>query len=283
MKLIYALLLVCFPLVLFSQTDTVVIRTMKHYQEGKINLLLSPSGKKVQVQLLPKDEETVAPTATTTTADIDTLAMASVRVAARGSSVNPSLSPAQKQRIKSNECINNRFAGLSRAKPKTSITGGSAFSYTSLFNFLKTLPEDEDMEAVIDDLDAPWRDRAVQEMKNVTLNNVYMIAYAREKDNDYHLILTNAEKTLFFNVEISALPANASSGYAALKAVRQKFEQFPGSLNCGRYTRFSEPVLIRKLKGSVFFDSDHKAGTVGPQGFRPQTAWEIHPVTDIQF
>jgi len=28
---------------------------------------------------------------------------------------------------------------------------------------------------------------------------------------------------------------------------------------------------------------DHAAGVVGPQGMRPSTAWEIHPVTKIEF
>jgi hypothetical protein len=38
-----------------------------------------------------------------------------------------------------------------------------------------------------------------------------------------------------------------------------------------------------KVTGSLFFDVDHKAGSVGPTGMRPKTAWEIHPVSDIQF
>jgi hypothetical protein len=37
------------------------------------------------------------------------------------------------------------------------------------------------------------------------------------------------------------------------------------------------------VTGSLFFDVDHPAGAVGPQGHRPQTAWEIHPISSIAF
>jgi hypothetical protein len=35
------------------------------------------------------------------------------------------------------------------------------------------------------------------------------------------------------------------------------------------------------VTGSLFFDMDHLAGVVGTGEFKPQTAWEIHPVTSI--
>ena len=46
---------------------------------------------------------------------------------------------------------------------------------------------------------------------------------------------------------------------------------------------FSTPANIVKIRGSIFFDTDHAAGTVGPTGFRPATAWEIHPVIYLEF
>ena len=39
----------------------------------------------------------------------------------------------------------------------------------------------------------------------------------------------------------------------------------------------------RVVCGSLFYDISHSPGTVGPQGLRPGTAWEIHPVTSIVF
>ena len=276
----------------YSQTaDTVVIKNMKNYKEGKINFLLTPSGKKIQVDMMPSAEwNTETDNKFSASIEpIDTLAVTrnepllAMRAAARRSYVDPALTTTQKEKIKENECINNRFAGLSRAKVKTSLVQANAHTYSNLYNFMRTLPDDDDMEFVIAALPQPWKERAIQEKKAVTVNNVYLIAYAREKDNDYHLILTNASKTIFFNVEISALPGSAAPGYTALKNVRQSFESFPGSLNCGRYTKLAQPILIKKIKGSIFFDSDHPAGQVGPEGYRPKTAWEIHPVSAIEF
>jgi hypothetical protein len=36
------------------------------------------------------------------------------------------------------------------------------------------------------------------------------------------------------------------------------------------------------IEGSLFFDIDHAAGVVGPEGKRPKKAWEIHPITKIK-
>lgn len=65
--------------------------------------------------------------------------------------------------------------------------------------------------------------------------------------------------------------------------MRTAFEQFPGRLRCGNYVLPSSPIPIRQLRGALFFDTDHPAGQVGPAGSRPSTAWEIHPVTFIEF
>ena len=34
---------------------------------------------------------------------------------------------------------------------------------------------------------------------------------------------------------------------------------------------------------SAGFDVDHAAGVVGPGNFKPKTAWEIHPITKLEF
>src|SRR5437879_2768710 len=43
-----------------------------------------------------------------------------------------------------------------------------------------------------------------------------------------------------------------------------------------------DPVHVR-ITGSIFFDVDHAAGVVGPGNFKPKTAWEIHPITKLEF
>lgn len=49
-----------------------------------------------------------------------------------------------------------------------------------------------------------------------------------------------------------------------------------------KYEKHDPPVPV-EITGPLFFDVDHDAGVVGPQGHRPKTAWEIHPVMDIKF
>ena len=52
----------------------------------------------------------------------------------------------------------------------------------------------------------------------------------------------------------------------------------PGS----RY-KIIDPPLAVAVTGSLFFDMDHVAGVVGTGDFKPDTSWEIHPVTSITF
>ncbi|MGZ5191745.1 MAG: hypothetical protein ACXWCZ_12085, partial [Flavisolibacter sp.] len=244
--LIYSLLV----LSIFAHSqDTVIIRSMKFYKEGKVNILVSPGGNKTRVDVLSKE------TWVTSSADdqdlelnnIDTSSDNPVSVSFNSNAffksyVNPALTTAQKKNIKKNECKNAKFAGLSRAYVKTNIGKGFVRTYSSLHNFLRSLPRDMDMDEVVDALKKPWRERSIQEMKNVSVKNIYLIAYAREKDNDYHLILTDSAQTEFFNAEISGLPSNATKSFNTLKAVRTSFENFPGALSCGNYTKLDTPL-----------------------------------------
>lgn len=290
------------------QPDTVVIKNIKFYQPGKVNMLKSPSGKKSIVRLESlsrwKENEKIDSAFYWDTVrrvlkpGVDTSLPAPFPMAVLllshyvfpedfdwfKSYVDPGLTKQQKENIKANECVNAKFAGLSRGKVKVSFVSGNAQTYSTLTQFINTLPADVDMEGVIDELDKPWKERAIQEQKSVTLKNVYLKAYKREADNDYHLIICNKSETVFFNAEISGLPGTSVSSYNTLKNVRNVFNNFPGSANCGgSYIKFDEPLKILSLKGALFFDTDHAAGQVGPQGFRPRTAWEIHPVTTIVF
>ena len=147
--------------------------------------------------------------------------------------IDPNLTQAQRDNIQANECKNSKFAGLSRSKVKTSIVSGSPNTFNGLQPFLNTLPDDVDMEDVIDALDKPWQDRAIQEDKKVTLKNVFLKAYNREKDNDYHLILCDNGQTIYFNAEVSALPGNSVTSFQTLRNLRNKFEAFPGEKKCG--------------------------------------------------
>ncbi len=258
--------------------DTVRIRNIKEYQRGKINMLVSPRGKLIPVKVLDRSE-------TWQEEDEQEMAGDDLRSPAAGVNrmLDPNLTQSQKERIKANACKNFRFAGLSRGKVKTAITSNHGRTYTSLPKFMNTLFPDEDMKVVVRALSKPYAVRAIQEDKTVTVKNVFLLAYARERDNDYHLILTDSEGTVFFNAELSGLPGNSAKSYQKLKAARLAFESFPGGVSCGQYTFLETPLKILSIKGSLLFDVDHPAGQVGPLGSRPLTAWEIHPVTEIRF
>jgi hypothetical protein len=127
--------------------------------------------------------------------------------------------------------------------------------------------------------------RVAEEERNVTVDGWIHFA-KKESDNDYHVILGSTEdpsSAVLMNVEVSGLPPQNSTAFAKLSTARQAFEGafLDGIHSGGSYTQF-EPVHVR-ISGSLFFDIDHAAGAVGPNNFRPHTAWEIHPVTQIVF
>lgn len=213
-QLLVSLLFLVISFFCAAQQPKVFIKKVDRYQSGKENILLSPKGRQISITILPKDEQWLGEKKwmnEEALEDIDAMSKASRR------NVNPALTPAQKNRIRSNQCRNEIFSGLSRSKVKTSLANGRSVSYNSLEQFVKTLPNDTDMIAVIRALPKPYEQRAIQENKMISLKNVYLYAYAREEDNDYHLILTNKDKTLFFNAEISGLPDSQAPSYAALK------------------------------------------------------------------
>lgn len=88
------------------------------------------------------------------------------------------------------------------------------------------------------------------------------------------------------NVEVSGLPAANSPFLTMLSAARNEFKAFftanGNALPMSGYDKYDPPIPI-KVTGSLFFDVDHVPPAVGPTGMKPLTAWEIHPVSDIQF
>jgi hypothetical protein len=128
--------------------------------------------------------------------------------------------------------------------------------------------------------------RFPQEQRNVTVN-AHLWYIRKETDNDYHLILGSTdgsvadETTRYMTAEVSGLPANGDD-LATLRQVRAQFVALVGSLpGSDRYEALTPPLSIR-VTGSLFFDGDHQAGEIGPTGHRPQTVWEIHPVSDLE-
>jgi hypothetical protein len=177
------------------------------------------------------------------------------------------------------------FAGTDRKAAKTSTSDAPVEDLETLEAVLASLPDDAKMldhrPKITRDEDS---DRVKEEKRNVHFY-AYLYASKKEADNDYHVILGSAKSTAdseFMTAEVSGLPRTGPDR-AKLKAVRKAFEQeFADNPIGTRYRTFRVPIRV-EVTGSLFFDVDHRAGVVGPDDLKPQTAWEVHPVTDIVF
>ena len=49
-----------------------------------------------------------------------------------------------------------------------------------------------------------------------------------------------------------------------------------------KYTGWGDAVPVY-VAGSLFYDTEHKPGVVGPAFARPKTSWEIYPISKILF
>jgi hypothetical protein len=114
-----------------------------------------------------------------------------------------------------------------------------------------------------------------------------LYATKKETDNDFHLLLgtdPSADNPRYMTAEISGLPRPDNAFSDVLRDARQQLKDFFGDspLPGSRYVKFDPPVPVR-VTGSLFFDIDHRPGDVGTGRIRPDTVWEIHPVTSIVF
>ena len=179
-------------------------------------------------------------------------------------------------------CANNTFTGTSRKVCKITIAK-APIENMPFAAFLRSLPSDATMMSDPNISRDAGNPRVAKENHNIALSSIFLYGIKRETDNDYHIIIGDKSKN-YFNVEISGLPPFNSAAYSTLSKVRAKVEAYFGKPNCnmGGYIVFPQGISLR-VSGSTFYDIDHAPGTVGPQGYTPNTAWEIHPVTDISF
>jgi len=90
------------------------------------------------------------------------------------------------------------------------------------------------------------------------------------------------------NVEISGLPDPATGDTPRLVAARTIFESMVrptrlGLPGVGGYDFYIPPFPVI-VEGSIFFDITHATGGgPGPQDARPDSIWEIHPVSLLEF
>jgi hypothetical protein len=178
------------------------------------------------------------------------------------------------------------YTGTDRGQAKTTPAKGTPQVYDDLAMLLGDLPSDNAMlnydPPITRDYSSP---RVTEETKNVTVT-AYLYAAKHETDNDFHLILgrtaTEPNGTYLMTSEVSGLPADEPSR-SLLRKPRNGLKAYFANHPLGSsYRVFVDPIPVR-VTGSLFFDVDHLAGVVGPSPYRPQTAWEIHPVTSFEF
>jgi hypothetical protein len=184
---------------------------------------------------------------------------------------------------RSREADGVSFAGTARKAAKISID--SAPEQQISLSRLVAWCESHDAE--MRDHDPPISsaarsNRLPEEMRNVA-TTAWVFFAKKENDNDYHLIIgstADLETADLMNAEISGLPPQGSRSFSKLEDARNEFESlFGDELRSGGYTQFT-PTHVH-ITGCLFYDIDHPAGAVGPRGYAPTTAWEIHPITSI--
>ena len=188
----------------------------------------------------------------------------------------------------------NVFTGKSRRVAKITIANAPVEDFPSvsaLFTGAKRLKPDDEME----ELNIPhgrgseMSDRVAAEKRNLRVR-AFLYHFSSQKDHDYHLIIGDPPGTpgqRFMNVEISGLPDEEDEPTAAtMKALTSARAAFKAHFNLGnaRKRKVVDPPIEVLVTGSAFWDAEHPPPrTVGPADFKPLSAWEIHPITEIVF
>ena len=178
------------------------------------------------------------------------------------------------------DCTTDNFHGIARKMPKTTVVTATAENFSVLKAFLSSLIPDNTISPKLHAMTkAQLEQRAPEEKRDIKLTKVFLIAIKREADNDFHMIIGDG-KGNFFNTENSGLVASSPQ---TLKDVRKRVVTFMGGAFCqSQYQTFSPGIPI-ELEGSLFYDTEHAPGVIGPASARPVTSWEIHPITNIVF
>jgi len=179
------------------------------------------------------------------------------------------------------------FHGTARRVAKTNIFKGDPKSFDSISALRAWLPSD-DVMAALDIGRGPAVNRVAQEQFNVTVP-AFIYAFRKESDHDYHVIFGDAPGTAdakYLNGEVSGIPVagtdeNRNSLWDVRREFKQKFDL--GDDGPDSYDRLPSPVPVR-VTGSLFWDVEHPPPhTVGPSFASPKTAWEIHPISSIEW
>ncbi len=191
---------------------------------------------------------------------------------------------------KRNPKLQDRFIGQIRSDVKTSFVNAIADTFESIKKLRNWLPSDEYMHK---STEAKHNNtpRTKEENHNIYLYDLYIFGVKREDDNDYHVILGSSKSLdngqAFLSAEISGLPDTSSIFFNQLYDLREKFMAYFGSEVTNEYVFVASvknpPIHLDYICGSLFFDNHHYGGHSKIANYKVFTAWEIHPVTAIQF
>jgi hypothetical protein len=178
------------------------------------------------------------------------------------------------------------FAGTDRRDAKLSIVDAAAESFADLQPLVESLPEDSSMiehdPAITRDPSSP----RVEEEQRVVRVRAFLYAASRETDNDFHFIV-GRDPTLpptYMNMELSGLPPSTSETFARLDTARNAYKTFVNNQTPGAGYHHYDPPIPIEVEGSLFFDITHATGPhPGPAALRPETIWEVHPISSIVF
>jgi hypothetical protein len=175
------------------------------------------------------------------------------------------------------------YTGKIRAGAKTSVSKGRLHTYDTVGDFLASLPTDGYMRKNgINNNSLRTRD----EDMNIFIKNASIFHIKKEEDNDLHVIIgdvVDGVKTNLLTIEIAGLPRTSSPDYNTLlearKSIYYQFQSFFDSNKKSQLTRKPYPQIA--VTGSLFFDNWHYAKNSDVT--RPNTVFELHPVTKIVF
>jgi hypothetical protein len=178
------------------------------------------------------------------------------------------------------------FAGTDRRDAKLSIASAEVEQFDDLQSLVQSLTADADMEdhdpAITRDPDS---ERVAEEQRNVRVR-AFLYAASRETDNDFHFIVGRdpSLSPTYMNMELSGLPPRTSDAFDRLDAARTAYKTFvQGQTPGAGYHHYDPPIPI-EVQGSLFFDITHASGPhPGPAKLRPETIWEVHPISHIVF
>jgi hypothetical protein len=181
-----------------------------------------------------------------------------------------------------NEKFRNGLGGGVREEAKTTYATGS-FKPKTLKWLVTKLPANDEMDQY--NL-GQTSTRTQPEKLNVHVKKAWLYVFSKEDDKDYHLLIGNkadfSEADYLFSAEISALAVNFTQDNDQLKKVRKKALDFLKTQKNCNSTEYILSIPV-EVKGSLFFDYQHRTKTSKCKAVQANTAWEIHPVYDIVF